>query len=218
MEKALEKRHKLASITHYSIQTEQALKEEAQRQKLEYRKLVTPVTTRWNSEYMCMESCFHLKKALEVLGGSYDAFYGKTPTPFEWAMVAGSVHLLKKVKEISKLWSGDQYPTSMEVVPKLYDLLGKGGHLRRTDVFSKKNPPDNSTSIQLQQEECERYDEVKAMVIEMVETSLPEDLNPNTSIDSMDSSDSSKSKPSASDLLLLLKFQICAAPQVPWPN
>ncbi len=66
----------------------------------------------WNSEYMCMESCLHLKKILEVLGGSHNAFYGKTSTPGEWAMVAGSVHFLKKVKEISELWSGDQYPIS----------------------------------------------------------------------------------------------------------
>ncbi len=36
----------------------------------------------------------------------------------------------------------------MEVVPKLYNLLGKGGHLRRTNVFSKKNPPDNSIRMQ----------------------------------------------------------------------
>ncbi len=59
-----------------------------------------------------MESCLHLKKILEVLGGSHNAFYGKTSTPGEWAMVAGSVHFLKKVKEISELWSGDQYPIS----------------------------------------------------------------------------------------------------------
>ncbi len=103
MEKALEKCRKLASITHYYMQAEQALKEKAQRQKLEYRKLVTGVATRWNSEDMCMESCLQLKKTLEALGGSHDAFYSKTPTLGEWAIVAGSVHILKKVKE-----QGDQ--------------------------------------------------------------------------------------------------------------
>ncbi len=43
MEKALEKCRKLASITHYTTGAEQALKQETQRQMLEYRLLVTPV-------------------------------------------------------------------------------------------------------------------------------------------------------------------------------
>lgn len=131
MDNALEKCKKLAAVVHYSSQAQQALKKECERHEgITYRKLISPVATRWNSEAMCMESILNVKPAIINLCATNEAFSGKGPTVSEWNLLEGGVFLLKELQKVSELWSGDKYPTSLEVVPALFNLCGKRGLLR----------------------------------------------------------------------------------------
>jgi len=127
METALEKCKKLATVTHSSSQSLQALKAECATLGIAFKKLVTPVPTRWNSEAACMSSCLYLKRAIISLAGHDDTFHARAPSPLEWATIEGGATLLQELKDMSEVWSGDQYPTAIEVVPRLFNVAGRRG-------------------------------------------------------------------------------------------
>ena len=129
MEHAVEKCKKLASLVHQSSKAKKMLRNACEKKSINYRKLIAPVATRWNSEAMCMESVLHLKDVINYLAGDEEVFHSRCPSPKEWDMIEDGVTILKKFQEVSEMLSADKVPTLHEVIPQLYNL-GRNGHLK----------------------------------------------------------------------------------------
>ncbi len=85
------------------------------------------MSTWWNSKAMYMESCLHLKTTTISLDGTNDAFFDKVPTPpGDWNMIEGGTSILKEMRDLREQWSGNLYPSSLEVLPSLFNITGKG--------------------------------------------------------------------------------------------
>ncbi len=121
MKTTADKCKRVAGHVHHSPKGEETLRDECSKFNIMCCKLITPVCTCWNSQWMCMKSYCDVKEALIILT-RFPAFHEIALTPQEWDMVEGRVTMLWKFKDVSELWSGDSCPMSEEVILAVFDL------------------------------------------------------------------------------------------------
>ncbi len=96
------------------------LEDECNKLIVQYTNPVTPVVTRWNSECMCLESCFKNKNVIIKLS----EFHDLAPNPRGWDLIEEGITVLGKFKVASELWRGVKNPSLHTVIPVLFYLCG----------------------------------------------------------------------------------------------
>ena len=92
--------------------------------KVRYVKLKNPNETRWNSQFMNMESIQRLKVPLQALfqedddGTWSDVLF----TAADWKLLQGAVTILKPFMLVTKAWEAEKTPTMSLVGERLYTL------------------------------------------------------------------------------------------------
>jgi hypothetical protein len=89
-----------------------------------YRKIIRPCDTRWNSQFMCLQSIYQLKDALLKLKFQpRDAdLVPLIPDEAEFEVIQSLLPPLKELKTISETLSSDTKPTLHMVVPLLFNV------------------------------------------------------------------------------------------------
>jgi hypothetical protein len=126
--KVIAKATALATRTHKSSLSaghiRQVCSEMPEDNKVKYRKIITPCETRWNSQFMCLQSIFQLKNALLRLKFEpRDAeLVPLIPDEAEFDVIASLLPPLQELKNISETLSSDTKPTLHMVVPLLFNV------------------------------------------------------------------------------------------------
>jgi hypothetical protein len=91
---------------------------------VKYRSIIRPVETRWNSNYLCMESIFAMKQALLKLKFEPrdEKLANLIPSELEFDLLEELLPPLKELMMVSKELSSDAKPTLHMVVPNLINV------------------------------------------------------------------------------------------------
>ena len=112
LDEAIKAATALSSKVHQSTLAAKTLKDECEKVGCEYVKLITPVVTRWNSNYMLLESVLRVKLALRSLREQTENvhFRGIVPTDNQFTILENVLKTLRFCKIISEQWSKDNEP------------------------------------------------------------------------------------------------------------
>jgi hypothetical protein len=98
--------------------------------QVKFRHIISPVPTRWNSHYMCLESIHAMKDALLKLkfeASETDELAMLIPDERQFDILESMLVPLAEIKHASEQLSADSKPTLHMVVLHLFNL----GHLRQ---------------------------------------------------------------------------------------
>lgn len=112
LDEAIKAATALSSKVHQSTLACKSLMDECEKVGCEYVKLISPVVTRWNSNYMLIESVLRVKTALRSLREQTENvhFRGIVPTDNQFSILENVSKILKFCKIISEQWSKDNEP------------------------------------------------------------------------------------------------------------
>jgi hypothetical protein len=91
---------------------------------VKYRSIIRPVETRWNSQYLCLESIFSMRQALLQLKFEPrdERLANLIPDEEDFVFLQDLLPPLKELMAISKELSSDSRPTIHMVVPNLVNI------------------------------------------------------------------------------------------------
>ena len=112
----------IGKFTHHSTVANEALKKEAKKVNIKFKKVVNPPSTRWSGHCDNLESVLHLKKAIMNLTANNDAWAEHELYVSEWKLIEGSVNILRSVRSTVKAWESEKEPTMHRVVERLYTM------------------------------------------------------------------------------------------------
>ena len=122
MKSVLKKTKSIGTFTHTSTVATDDLKRECAKEKIKFKKVANPPSTRWSGCFDNLVSVLHLKKPLQNLTASNENWEGHTLTAAEWRLVEGSVKLLKPVRDTIKAWEAEIEPTMHRVIERIYSM------------------------------------------------------------------------------------------------
>jgi hypothetical protein len=97
---------------------------------VKFRHIISPVPTRWNSHYMCIESIHAMKDALLKLkfeASESDDLAALIPDEKQFEILESMLPPLEEIKHASERLSSDSKPTIHMVLVHLFNI----SHLRR---------------------------------------------------------------------------------------
>ncbi|CAH1103025.1 unnamed protein product [Psylliodes chrysocephalus] len=126
-------------VTHFkhSVLSSQKLRTVQEHMNLPLLKLKQEVATRWNSTYLMIDRILILKDPLILAL----AEIGNAPPQLnsaDWAMLRDIVQILKPADELTKIISGEKYPTLSGIIPLLRGLQHSLNGLPMTNECSEK--------------------------------------------------------------------------------
>ena len=95
MSKVVKKFKAIGKFTHQSTEATKALRKQATKDKIVFKKVVNPPNTRWSGHFYNLSSVFHLKKPLTNLMASHDDWAEHELTDGDWKLIEVAVELLK---------------------------------------------------------------------------------------------------------------------------
>ena len=122
MSKVVKKCKAIGKFTHQSTEATKALRKQATKDKIVFKKVVNPPNTRWSGHFYNLSSVFHLKKPLTNLMASHDDWAEHELTAGDWKLIEGAVELLKPVRDTVKALEGEKEPTMHRVIERMYTL------------------------------------------------------------------------------------------------
>ncbi|KAH9601923.1 hypothetical protein KSS87_014752 [Heliosperma pusillum] len=127
-------------------------------------KLWMDVPTRWNSTYIMLDRALKYKDALDNYFGSIDGTSTYVLDINEWEKVKKVCHLLEPFYEVTKLFSGSDYPTSSLYFPFVWQIQ------TRLNKAAGCNELDISTASKDMQVKFEKYwhDYVKVLAFGVI--------------------------------------------------
>ena len=102
MSKVLKKCEAIGKFTHQSTEASKALRTQATKDKIVFKKVVNPHDTRWSGHFDNLSSVLYLKKPLTNLMASHDDRAEHELTAGDWKLIEGAVELLKPVRDTVK--------------------------------------------------------------------------------------------------------------------
>ena len=122
MNAVLKKTKAIGTFTHTSTVATTELKRESAKEKIPFRKIANPPTTRWSGHHENLKSVLHLKKPLQSLAASNEGWAEHSLTAGDWKLVEGAVILLQPVRDTIKAWEAEKEPTMHRVVERIYSM------------------------------------------------------------------------------------------------
>ena len=127
---AVDKCVALASNTHRSSINQGRIQKECEDitgsnlEEVVYRKIITPCSTRWNSQHMCVESIISMKTALLSIkeGEGDDALSALIPSEEDFESLEGISQLLNSLHRVSEALSADKVPTIHLVCQHIFNV------------------------------------------------------------------------------------------------
>jgi hypothetical protein len=132
MQAAMDKCTELSTFTHRSSISQTRIKTECdylnlrkEEEKVTYKKIIRPCSTRWNSFHMCMQSVLDMKTPLMSIQKScpWEKLSKIIPTEDEFDAMQSNVFLLKRIRKVSEVLSADTKPTLHRVVRDIFNLV-----------------------------------------------------------------------------------------------
>lgn len=121
----------LASRVHRSTLSNEVLRSECEKLNIPHIKIITPVSTRWNSNCMMLESILKMKDALvAVREGGNASLQDVIPSDKDFSLMEVLVPVLKSMRTLSESFSKDSEPVLHSVLVGLY----------RTEIYLSKYP------------------------------------------------------------------------------
>ena len=122
MKAVVKKTKAIGKYTHKSTEANKALKREAKKENINFRKIVNPPNTRWSGYHDNLASVLYLKKPLMNLMASQDDWSEYELSAGDWKLIAGAVELLKSVRDTIKAWEVEKEPSMHRVVERIYTM------------------------------------------------------------------------------------------------
>ena len=122
MKAVLKKTKAIGTFTHTSTVATTELKREAAKEKIKFRKIANPPTTRWTGKHENLKSILYLKKPLQSLAASNESWVEHSLTAADWKLVEGAVVLLQPVRDTIKAWEGEKDSTMHRVIERIYTM------------------------------------------------------------------------------------------------
>ena len=132
MQAAMDKCTELSTFTHRSSISQTRIKTECEylnlrkeEEKVTYKKIIRPCSTRWNSFHMCMQSVLDMKTPLMSIQKSspWEKLSTLIPTEDEFDAMQSNISLLRRIRKVSEVLSADSKPTLHRVVRDIFNLV-----------------------------------------------------------------------------------------------
>ena len=122
MDSVMKKCKAIGKFTHQSTVANEALKKEAKKENIKFKKVINPPNTRWSGHCANLESVLYLKKPITNLTSRNDSWAEHELSVSEWKLVEGAVKILKHVRDTVKAWEGEKEPTMHRVIERIYTM------------------------------------------------------------------------------------------------
>ena len=117
---ALKKAIGLASKVHLSPLYDDKLEEKCEQMNVNYKKLTTPVKTRWNSPFFCLKSVLEMSKPFKSFSETNDQFEELCSSLKEFQPMREAISILESFYKLSIKLSADKEITIAEVIPGIF--------------------------------------------------------------------------------------------------
>jgi hypothetical protein len=140
MKTVLSRSKEIAKYTHQSPVAMNELSKQASVDNVKFKKPKNPCDTRWNAQFDSMVSILALKMPIIHLCEENDAWSSKALDRSQWKLLEGAVHVLKSLKETTKVFEAEKTPTINRVIERIYT-----NQMELTEFI--ENPENNRNEV-----------------------------------------------------------------------